>query len=140
MISCKSVQTSRHLSLLRYCKMDNGRKVQFKWLKSGVWSPTKYRKNSMGVAKAARWNNVETNEEEGLVESPNVSTGSAGLENICLDSPKRPSSPADKQEVSGSRECPTVWPRIRRDRNSKRHRKLFQNEEKVLPLAKVSLF
>ncbi|KAJ8408155.1 hypothetical protein AAFF_G00263830 [Aldrovandia affinis] len=117
----------------RHYKMDDRRKVKFKWLRSAVWSPTKYRKNSMGVSRPTRWDNVEINEDDALVDSLNVSTGSAELENMCSDTPKRPSSPADKQEASGSAECP-VQPRIRRNRCSQ---KLFQNEEKVFPPVKI---
>ncbi|KAJ8370544.1 hypothetical protein SKAU_G00105720 [Synaphobranchus kaupii] len=117
--------------------MDNRSKVKLKWLKSPVWSPTKYRKNSMGVATPTRWHH-DTNEEV-CSDSRNVSMGSTDLkelENVSLDTPKMPLPSANKHKASG---CPSVKTPARRRRGRKNCRKLFHRESKVFSPLKTPL-
>ncbi|XP_061114458.1 putative deoxyribonuclease TATDN2 isoform X1 [Conger conger] len=111
--------------------MDNRRKVKFKWLKSAVWSPTKYRKNSMGVATPTGLHRDTS--EEACSDSLNMSTSSTdlnGLENISLDTPKRPLPSANKQVVNS---CPSVKTSGKSNRDRKDRRKLFHTESQLSP-------
>ncbi|XP_036388694.1 putative deoxyribonuclease TATDN2 [Megalops cyprinoides] len=83
--------------------MDDRKRVQLRWLRPAICSPTKYRKNSMGLAMPTRWNSVDTNEDEDLSESVSLAAGSAGLgelENICLDTPKKSIAEAVEGDTS----------------------------------------
>ncbi|XP_035236836.1 putative deoxyribonuclease TATDN2 isoform X2 [Anguilla anguilla] len=107
--------------------MEDRKKVKFKWLKSALWSPTKYRKNSMGVATPTLWHRDPN--EEVCSDSLNVSKGSTDsndLEN--LDIPRRPFPSPDKRKASS---CPPVKTPVRRRRGRKDRRKLFHRESKV---------